>query len=565
MFTNPYGWLFFASMILTVIYAGIWHRRISVFFTLIFVLIPICNFSYYLGSIARDARTAISAVQLSNMGGCFLTPVILLAILDMCHIRLKWWTHLALMIISSLVFFSSFTIGVFPIYYTDYSFIRESGSYVLYRTYGPMHTVYLLMIVTYFLISLCVMLYCYFKKTDVSNLILKLLFLPEAVCFAGFFASRLSGRNLELTPLTYCLAQVVYLIIAQRVSLYMIDDTAVDSLLFNGTTGFISFDFRENYLGSNERAKKIFPELREIKVDTDIAYEQRLRESALKWIRSFEDNRSNNQFHYEHDGRIYLVTVSYLFGGRHRRGYQLTLTDDTEDQKYISLLGDFNAKLEKEVAEKTERIEDMHDRLILGMAAMVDGRDNSTGGHIRRTSEVVRMLVAEIGEIQGLKLSDKFCRNLIKAAPMHDLGKIAVDDTILRKPGKFTPEEFEMMKKHAAEGARIVHEILVGTEDEDFHLLAENVAHYHHERWDGSGYPDGLKGEQIPLEARIMAIADVYDALVSKRVYKESMSFEKADAIIMEGMGRHFDKQLEPCYVKARPHLEAYYQGLDAS
>ena len=145
---------------------------------------------------------------------------------------------------------------------------------------------------------------------------------------------------------------------------------------------------------------------------------------------------------------------------------------------------------------------------------------------------------------------------------MHDLGKIAVDDAILRKPGRFTPEEFEVMKTHAAEGARIVHEILSGTDDYEFHIIAENVAHYHHERWDGSGYPEGLSGEDIPLEARIMAIADVYDALVSKRVYKEAMSFEKADSIIMEGMGSQFDKSLEPYYLRARQHLERYYREL---
>ena len=120
------------------------------------------------------------------------------------------------------------------------------------------------------------------------------------------------------------------------------------------------------------------------------------------------------------------------------------------------------------------------------------------------------------------------------------------------------------MKKHAAEGAHIVHEILRDTDDEPFRKLAENVAHYHHERWDGSGYPDGLKGTEIPLEARIMAIADVYDALVSKRVYKEAMSFEKADSIIMDGMGKHFDASLKPYYVSARPKLEAYYRSLDA-
>ena len=128
--------------------------------------------------------------------------------------------------------------------------------------------------------------------------------------------------------------------------------------------------------------------------------------------------------------------------------------------------------------------------------------------------------------------------------------------------GVSTPEEFEKMKAHAAEGARIVREILKGTDDDYFRQIAENVAHYHHERWDGSGYPEGLKGEEIPLEARIMAVADVYDALVSKRVYKESMSFDQAHAIIMEGMGKHFDARLEPCYLAAKPRLEAYYRSL---
>jgi putative two-component system response regulator len=116
------------------------------------------------------------------------------------------------------------------------------------------------------------------------------------------------------------------------------------------------------------------------------------------------------------------------------------------------------------------------------------------------------------------------------------------------------------MKTHAAEGAKIVHEILKGTDDDDFHRIAENMAHYHHERWDGKGYPDGLQGNEIPLEARIMSIADVYDALVSKRAYKERMSFEEADRIILEGMGTQFDKRLEPYYIAARPKLEQYYR-----
>jgi putative two-component system response regulator len=226
---------------------------------------------------------------------------------------------------------------------------------------------------------------------------------------------------------------------------------------------------------------------------------------------------------------------------------------------YIRLLDRYNEELEDEVKAKTESIIKMHDNLILSMATMVESRDNSTGGHIRRTSEGVNILIDEIRKQGKLKLSDEFCTCIIKAAPMHDLGKIAVDDAILRKPGRFRPEEYEIMKSHAAEGAKIVHEVLKETDDEAFKQIAENVAHYHHERWDGSGYPDGLKGEEIPLEARIMAIADVYDALVSKRVYKEKMSFEEADAIITEGMGTQFDPGLKAVYEAARPRLEEYY------
>ena len=203
---------------------------------------------------------------------------------------------------------------------------------------------------------------------------------------------------------------------------------------------------------------------------------------------------------------------------------------------------------------------DMQGKLVFGMATMVEGRDSSTGGHIKRTSKIVELIADEMIKDSTLSVNHRFFANVIKAAPMHDLGKIAVDDVILRKPGKFTPEEYAVMKTHSSEGARIVKDILKDGEDEYFEQIAINVAHYHHERWDGSGYPCGLKGEEIPLEARIMAIADVYDALVSKRVYKDEFSFEDANRIILESMGTHFDKGLEKYYLQARPKIEDFYK-----
>ena len=212
---------------------------------------------------------------------------------------------------------------------------------------------------------------------------------------------------------------------------------------------------------------------------------------------------------------------------------------------------------------KTKKLITVQDSVVTGMATMVESRDNSTGGHIKRTSSGVRVFVNALKKSPEYSyLTDEFYNNLIKAAPMHDLGKIAVLDVILRKAGKFTDEEYSIMKEHSAEGARIVENVLSEVDDEMFKKIAINVAHYHHEKWDGTGYPEKLAGEAIPLEARIMALADVFDALVSKRCYKESFSFDQAFKIIEESLGSHFDPKLGKVFLSCRKDLEKLYSNL---
>ena len=216
--------------------------------------------------------------------------------------------------------------------------------------------------------------------------------------------------------------------------------------------------------------------------------------------------------------------------------------------------------LEGQLEARTEHIKHIQEMMVIGMATMVESRDLSTGGHIKRTSTIVRIFSERLSD-ECIGLSERFLDMVVRAAPMHDLGKIAVNDQILRKQERFTPEEYSEMKKHSAEGTRIVRQILEGVEESDFIEVAANVAHYHHEKWDGSGYPDGLSGENIPVEARIMALADVFDALVSKRCYKDSFSFDKAFSIIEESIGSHFDPGLGRIFLKCRPELEALYTG----
>ena len=556
---------FLAALALMLGYVCMWHKHSDVHVTLVFILVPVINLGYCLLGRTQSAEAALVANELSYIGGCYLMPIMMLSVFSLCHIRLPKWLSVALLAAGTAVFLSTFTIGESGLFYKSIEITHTPDGIVMVKDYGPMHTAFYALIIACFVSSIAAMIYSYIKQKQAPRKLIYMLFLPIALCVASFFVGRKLVRQVELIPAAYAASMAVYLMIGHRICLYDISDTAVDSLVQTGDTGFISLDFHLNYLASNATAKAIFPELNNLTVDWPVAWSALLRDTVLKWLEDFRNDETNCDAFYEQGGRIYQVHVGYLYHGRRKLGYQFILTDDTSDRQYINLLNRFNTELTDEVNEKTAHIVEMHDKLILGMATMVESRDNSTGGHIRRTSEGVRLLTEQMGAEDGFELSEAFIRSLIKAAPMHDLGKIAVDDAILRKPGRFTSEEFEKMKAHAAEGARIVHEILDGVEDDGFRRIAENVAHYHHERWDGSGYPEGQKGEEIPLEARIMAIADVYDALVSKRVYKDSMSFEQADAIIMEGMGKHFDARLEPVSQRARPWLETYYTSVTAA
>ena len=209
--------------------------------------------------------------------------------------------------------------------------------------------------------------------------------------------------------------------------------------------------------------------------------------------------------------------------------------------------------LEAEVTKRTREITEIQNVTILAMASLAETRDSDTGNHIRRTQYYIKLLA------QKLKTHDRFwfflndqtIDMLFKTAPLHDIGKVGIPDRILMKPGRFTPEEFEIMKSHTTLGRNAIQhaENQLGMEVE-FLKLAKEIAYYHQEKWDGSGYPDGIGGDDIPISARLMAVADVYDALISRRVYKEGMPHEKAVSIIIEGKGSHFDPDIVDAFVE---------------
>ncbi len=197
------------------------------------------------------------------------------------------------------------------------------------------------------------------------------------------------------------------------------------------------------------------------------------------------------------------------------------------------------------------RVERIQRSIISSLAAVVEERDENTGDHIQRTETLVERLLDRMKNTSLYShLSDDYCSYVVFGAPMHDIGKIKIPDAILNKPGRLTKEEFDIMKKHSEYGGDIICKTMVDVEEKEYCDIAYNIARHHHERYDGTGYPDGLKEEEIPLEARIMSLADVYDALVSERVYKKAFPKDEAVKIIKEGSGTQFDPNLVPLFLE---------------
>lgn len=230
-------------------------------------------------------------------------------------------------------------------------------------------------------------------------------------------------------------------------------------------------------------------------------------------------------------------------------------------EKMQMFLRDQNSFLELEVAKRTAEIMAIQDVAIHAMASLAETRDNDTGNHIRRTQHYVKLLAEKLRfhpRFSHFLDDNKIIEILFKSAPLHDIGKVGIPDKILLKPGKFEPEEFEIMKAHPALGRDAIlqaeHELGI---DVPFLKYAKEIAYCHQEKWDGSGYPQGLSGDNIPISARLMAVADVYDALISRRVYKEGMSHAQAVQIIKDGKGHHFDPDMVNAFLELQDEFQA--------
>ena len=242
-----------------------------------------------------------------------------------------------------------------------------------------------------------------------------------------------------------------------------------------------------------------------------------------------------------------------------------------ENKQMRDWLQDKNTWLEAEVGRRMGETLVIQDLSIHALARLAETRDPETGNHLRRTQAYLGALARRLQRHPDftVALTERFVATLIKSAPLHDIGKVGIPDTVLHKAGKLTPDEWEIMKGHARLGSDALEQAeRDAVQPVAFLRQAKEIAHYHHEKWDGSGYPEGLAGRAIPISARLMALADVFDALISRRVYKEAFTLEAARALIVAESGRHFDPVVVEAFIAAFDEFKAvaghYSDELDA-
>ena len=536
-------------------------------FLLLYVTTLISNFGYSLLVFTTTLEAALIGNVFSYFGSICTIFFMFYVIIEMCGKKMPLPLGFLLFGYSIAVTVMVATTEMNHFFYKEVALSKLYGLTIIKTKNGPGMFLYLAYLAIINISAIIIILVTLLQRKKASK---RVLFSLLGMIVFGTLAYVIPvsfGVKFNLMPFTYIILQTYFLRFAFKANSYDLVANLMNVYKQRGGYGYIAFDHKKRLLGYDDFATEVFPQLKEIRLDSMIpdictSMIEKLHYNDENW--NWNEN-CNKDFKILNQDKAFICTIHPMTSRMKRTGFLLELRDDTEQQNYIKSISDFNKELSRMVREKTSQVTSMQESIIRGMAIMVESRDNSTGGHVARTSDSIRIFAQELlkhkNEIP--EITQEFCDLLIKAAPMHDLGKIAVDDSILRKPGRYEPEEYEKMKIHAEKGAVIVQEVLRESTDKDFERIAENVAHYHHERWNGEGYPDHLKGEEIPLEARIMALADVFDALVSQRCYKNAMDFDEAFELIQQDLGKHFDPIIGKLFILCRPQIEKYYNSVN--
>lgn len=496
------------------------------------------NLGYLFELKADSKELAVQALKFTYFGKSFAPFLLMLFIVSYSRLRIPKIVTCILASVHCSILVMVETCEYNSLFYKSIGYTHTGMFPHLVLGHGLFYKLYTLLLICYLM---AVPVYCMIKTKKDLDLEEHhiLVHLSEIMIIMGLgFALFLTGvtRGYDSTALAYVISESILLHALVRENMLETLAVAKDYVADNIAQGLVIVDKNSRLLYHNEAAAQIFPQLMSKKTSSVINEIISLNKgNALKFV-------SEN---------VYKTSRRCLIKGKTSICTIYVLENITSEYYYAD-------RLKRNVDIKTKEIARMQRSVIASFAAMVEARDGNTGQHVKRTSEYVGILAQSLRDNDRYRdlLDEQTIQMITDAAPLHDIGKISIPDAILTKPGKLTDEEFSIIQTHSAVGANIIKDTLKDIEHADYLRVAMDMAHYHHEKWDGSGYPSGLSGNDIPLAARIMAVADVYDALCSKRSYKKAFSNEKAYGIIIDGRGHHFDPDIVDAFTKGRAQIE---------
>jgi len=558
--------LTFAASFLSVVAFLIRNKKADSQFVTIGILVCVHSLGKLTVSLSDTLEMVIWATRFMNVGSVFCPVMLIFIIQNLCGLKMPRYLKYPFLIFAAVTLGFSLTIGETDWYFTSLGINMEHGYTYLEKEYGPAYYLYPALMVVCLAFLIYYFVYALRHRKEISSMAILCICAVPTIVVIIYAVELATGSHVSYLSIGYLVGAILMQWLFTRFEMFDLTANLVTALNRVNNFGYIEVDKRYRYVQANSVVKELFPEIeKEWQTDRAIpSSDSFLYTEVVSWALNPNYLETAKTLHY--NDRYFKVFVRDIVYGRSQRvGYLIELIDRTDEYRYTETIKNYNRNLNEEVAKKTAALRYTRDRLVIGMAEMAESRDESTGSHIKRTSDAVTIFSDYMLAYDNpYDLSASFLKMVAKGAPMHDLGKVTVADRILQKPGRLTPEEYEEMKKHSEAGAMIVESILRGAGDDQFVDIAKNIAWYHHERWDGKGYPKGLKGEEIPVEARIMALVDVFDALVSQRCYKPPFSYDEAFSIIEKGLGTQFDPELGKVFIRCRGALENLYSGYEA-
>lgn len=492
----------------------------------------------YCGAISRPTASQdllIFVTKLEYIGTCNIFMALSLLFAHLFNVKLPKPAVTGQHIVCLFITFVAAFFDKHSLFFSAYQVAPIHGVNVLVKSYGIFHTIYLVLIALYLAYFIFIALQVVRKGSKHDKKVVTVLFFPCFLLCLSFWAERLyTLQSVSFVPLGLLLSSCAMFFLLTIVHFGDIPDIAKEVVFDSLDDALITIDNSQHLIQYNKKAALLFPFLESVHIGERIVG----KDNAFEVVFSPSFNRAEKfPVDYWARGVIFQPIIRPIYDDKSRQqGSILWLKDVTSERNYTK-------KLERDVSMQTSRILDMQNQMIISFAKLVENRDTVTGKHLERTRSYV--LVIGMMLLKNKQYADsidyQWVDTLSKVAPLHDIGKVSIPDGILNKPGRLTHDEFEMMKKHTVYGAHILETTLKNCVDDEYYHMAMEVARSHHERWDGKGYPDGLAGENIPLSARVMAVADVFDALITIRPYKPAFELEQAFQMIREESGTHFD------------------------